>query len=261
MVLGLDVGNTNIKFGLFDGDELLHSWRMHSDVLKTADDYGINVTSFFNRVGLSLDCVSGIIISSVVPAINYTLEHMCKLYFSIKPLFVGPGIKTGLNIRYDDTKELGSDRIVNSVSAYTRFGGPLIVIDVGTALTFNAISSKGEFLGGAICPGIRIAMKSLAANTAKLPNVELAKPDRVINKNTTGCIQSGFFYGYVGLMDFMISKIRGELGEDDVKIVATGGLVNLIKGECAQSMIVDPTLTLTGLKIIYDKNIVEAENR
>ena len=251
MILGMDVGNTNIKFGLFDKDNLLHSWRMHSDVLKTADDYGINVTSFFNRVGLDLHRVDGIIISSVVPAINYTLEHMCKLYFDIVPLFVGPGIKTGLNIRYDDTKDLGADRIVNSVSAYSRFGGPLIVIDVGTALTFNVISRKGEFLGGAICPGLRIAMNSLAANTAKLPNVELIKPDSVIGRNTQGCIQSGFFYGYVGIMDYMIEKLRSELLEKDVKIVATGGLVNLIADECKEKMEIDPILTLTGLKIIY----------
>lgn len=255
MILGMDVGNTNIKFGLFDKDNLLHSWRMHSDVLKTADDYGINVTSFFNRVGLDLHRVDGIIISSVVPAINYTLEHMCKLYFDIVPLFVGPGIKTGLNIRYDDTKDLGADRIVNSVSAYSRFGGPLIVIDVGTALTFNVISRKGEFLGGAICPGLRIAMNSLAANTAKLPNVELIKPESVIGRNTQGCIQSGFFYGYVGIMDYMIEKLRSELLEKDVKIVATGGLVNLIADECKEKMEIDPILTLTGLKIIYDKNV------
>ncbi len=255
MILGMDVGNTNIKFGLFDKDNLLHSWRMHSDVLKTADDYGINVTSFFNRVGLDLHRVDGIIISSVVPAINYTLEHMCKLYFDIVPLFVGPGIKTGLNIRYDDTKDLGADRIVNSVSAYSRFGGPLIVIDVGTALTFNVISRKGEFLGGAICPGLRIAMNSLAANTAKLPNVELINPDSVIGRNTQGCIQSGFFYGYVGIMDYMIEKLRSELLEKDVKIVATGGLVNLIADECKEKMEIDPILTLTGLKIIYDKNV------
>ena len=254
MILCLDVGNTNIKFGLFDGDNLSHSWRMHSDVLKTADDYGINVTSFFNRVGLDLHIVDGIIISSVVPAINYTLEHMCKLYFDIVPLFVSPGIKTGLNIRYDDAKELGADRIVNSVSAFERFGGPLVVIDVGTALTFNAISKNGEFLGGAICPGIRIAMKSLAANTAKLPNVELMKPSSVIGKNTKGCIQSGFFYGYVGIMNYMIDKFRKELGSD-TKVVATGGLVNLISDECEEHMEIDPVLTLTGLKIIYDKNI------
>lgn len=254
MVLALDVGNTNIKFGLFDGNELKHSWRMHSDVFKTADDYGINVTSFFNRVGLDLHEVNGIIISSVVPAINYTLEHMCKLYFDVVPLFVGPGIKTGLNIRYEDAKELGADRIVNSVSAFERFGGPLIVIDVGTALTFNVISKNGEFLGGAICPGIRIAMKSLATNTAKLPNVELIKPDSVIGKNTQGCIQSGFFYGYVGLMDYVIDKLRNEVG-GQAKVVATGGLVNLIADECKEKMEIDPVLTLTGLKIIYDKNI------
>lgn len=254
MVLALDVGNTNIKFGLFDGDELKHSWRMHSDVVMTADDYGINVTSFFNRVGLDLHQVNGIIISSVVPAINYTLEHMCKLYFDVVPLFVGPGIKTGLNIRYEDAKELGADRIVNSVAAFDRFGGPLIVMDVGTALTFNVISKNGEFLGGAICPGIRIAMKSLAANTAKLPNVELVKPDTAIGKNTQGCIQSGFFYGYVGLVDFMIEKLRNEIG-GQAKVVATGGLVNLIADECKEEMEIDSVLTLTGLKIIYDKNV------
>ncbi|MBQ9625235.1 MAG: type III pantothenate kinase [Clostridia bacterium] len=253
MVLCLDVGNTNIKFGLFKGEELKHSWRMHSDILKTADDYGINVTSFFNRVGLDLHTVNGIIISSVVPAINYTLEHMCKLYFDIVPIFVGPGVKTGLNIRYDDAKDLGADRIVNSVAAFERFGGPLIVMDVGTALTFNVISQKGEFLGGAICPGIRIAMKSLATNTAQLPNVELIKPETAIGRSTTGCIQSGFFYGYVGMVDNMIEKLRQEvLG--DVKIVATGGLVNLIADECKEHIEIDPVLTLTGLKMIYDKN-------
>lgn len=255
MVLVLDVGNTNIKFGLFNGDNLEHSWRMHSDVLKTADDYGINVTSFFNKIGIELNSVEGIIISSVVPAINYTLEHMCRLYFDIVPIFVGPGIKTGLNIKYDDPKELGADRIVNSVAAYSMFGGPCIVIDVGTALTFNVVSKNAEFLGGAICPGIRIAMKSLASNTAKLPNVELIKPDTVINRNTNGCIQSGFFYGYVGMLDFMIEKLKSEIKDENVKVIATGGLVNLIANECKAEMIVDPKLTLTGLKILYDKNM------
>lgn len=254
MVLCLDVGNTNMKFGLYEGDKLLHSWRMHSDVLKTADDYGINVTSFFNRVQLDMAVIDGIIISSVVPAINYTLEHMCRLYFDQVPLFVGPGIKTGLNIKYDDPKELGADRIVNAVSAFHTYGGPLIVIDVGTALTMGAVSGQGAFLGGSIFPGLRISMRALASDTARLPHVELVKPEQVINRTTKSCIQSGLVYGYAGMVDYMIERMRGEMKEDGLSVVATGGLVNLIAEECRENIIVDPLLTLNGLKLLYDKN-------
>ncbi len=259
MIVCLDVGNTNIKFGLFDSDELKHSWRMHTDIYKTADDYGINITSFFNRVGMVLDDITGIIISSVVPAINYTLEHMCSIYFTnAKPIFVGPGIKTGLNIKYDDPKELGADRIVNAVCAYQTYKQALIVIDAGTALTFSAVSKNGEFLGGAICPGIRISMQSLASNTAKLPSVELTKPSSVISKSTKGGLQSGMYHGYVGLVNTILEKMLSELNdidEQNVKIVATGGLVNLISDECSFELIIEPRLTLLGLKMLYDKNM------
>lgn len=254
MVLVLDVGNTNIKFGMFQDEQLLHSWRMHSDILKTADDYGINVTAFFNRVGANMTDVDGIIISSVIPAINYTLEHMCKIYFNIKPIFVGPGIKTGLNIKYDDPKELGADRIVNAVSSLAQYGGPCIILDFGTAMTFGAVSQQGEFLGGAIFPGFRIAMKALASDTARLSTVELIKPKSVINRSTKTGIQAGMIYGYVGLCDYMIEKIRQELNTKNVNIIGTGGLVELIANESSEKIIVNPLLTLQGLKILYDRN-------
>lgn len=256
MILCLDVGNTNMKFGIFEGEELLHSWRMHSNVRQTADDCGIKMVEFFRHAQTDKKQITGMIISSVVPAMNYTLEHMSRLYFDgLQPIFVGPGIKTGLNIKYDDPKELGADRIANAVSAFHQYGGPLVVIDVGTAMTFNAVSRDAQYLGGSIVPGLRLALKSLATDTANLPHVELEKPGKTINRTTKSSIQSGLIYGYAGMIDSMIARYREEMNQPDARAVATGGLVNIIASECREKLIINPLLTLNGLKILYDKNL------
>ncbi len=256
MIMVMDVGNSNIKTGLFDNGELIHSWRMSTDRVKSADEYGITICAFFSHLGISTKEVEGIIISSVIPSINYTLEHMCDIYFEIKPTFVGPGIKTGINIMYDNPASLGSDRIVNAVAAYELYGGemPLLTIDFGTATTFGAVSKSGEFLGGAICPGIKISADTLTESTAKLPRIELVKPKTAINRNTIGCMQAGIIYGYVGQVDYIIRKMKSELG-GKAKVIATGGLSGLIAQETKAIDEVNPLLTLKGLYFLYKKNV------
>ncbi len=252
MILVMDVGNTNIKCGLFDGEMLEHSFRMASDVLATADEYGIQMVSFLSYLEIKPRDLEAVVISSVIPSINYTLEHMCRIYFEKRPMFVGPGIKTGINIKYDNPKELGSDRIVNAVAAYEMFGGPVITIDFGTATSFGAISKGGDFLGGAICPGIKISAEALTQNASKLPRIELSVPERIICKTTVGAMQAGIIFGYVGQVQYVIGKMQEELGAS--KVVATGGFSDLIAAqtECIDEVI--PTLTLIGLSKIYQKN-------
>jgi type III pantothenate kinase len=253
-LLAMDIGNTNIKLGVFDKDKLISSWRIQSKTGKTADEYGLMVGHLFERDGISLKDVNGIIMSSVIPSLNYTLEHMCLYYFGKKPIVIGPGIKTSINIKYDNPKEVGADRIVNSVAAYRLYGGPCIVVDFGTATTFNAVSKAGEFLGGAICPGIKISIDAMVANAAKLPKIELIKPDRVIGKNTITNMQSGIVYGFTGMVRYIIDKMKEELDSPQVKVIATGGLSELLFSENKMFDIVDRKLTLEGLKIIYDYN-------
>lgn len=256
MIIVLDVGNTNTKCGLFEeSGTLLHSWRMTTKIEQTSDELGITVTSFFRHLGLRTEDVTGIMISSVIPSVNYTIEHMCRIYFHKTPCFVGPGIKTGINILYDSPRELGSDRIVNAVAAYEIYGGPCITVDFGTATSFGAISEKGEFIGGTICPGIKITADALTTNTAKLPRVELVKPKTVINKNTIGCMQAGILYGYVGQVDYILRKMKAELGGNP-KVIATGGLAATIASETKMIDIIDNRLTLQGLYRIYQKNMV-----
>lgn len=248
----MDVGNTNIKCGLFKESMLAHSFRMTTDIDATSDQYGIEMIQFFDYLKRAPEDVDGIIISSVIPSINYTLEHMSREYFKKKPMFVGPGIKTGINIKYDNPKELGTDRIVNAVGAYELFGGPVITVDFGTATSFGAISAQGDFLGGAICPGLRIASDALTENAAKLPRIELNRPQKVINKNTISSMQSGIIYGYVGQVQYIVEKMKAEMG--GAKVVGTGGFSGLIAQEtnCIDEII--PTLTLIGLEKIYMKN-------
>nr|WP_122011916.1 type III pantothenate kinase [Maliibacterium massiliense] len=255
MILALDIGNTNIKTGVFEQGELRTSWRMSTDLAQTSDEYGIKFHALLDFNGLSARDVQGAMISSVVPSINYTMEHMMRDFFDIKPMFVGPGIKTGLNIKYEDPREVGADRIVNAVAAYTLYGGPCIVIDFGTATTFAAVSKDGAFLGGAICPGIKVATEALVRNTAKLPVVELTKPATVINRTTIGNMQAGIIYGYVGQVDYIVSRMREELGAPDARVVSTGGLAHLIAGESRAVMTIDPQLTLRGLQILYARNV------
>jgi len=253
MILAMDVGNTNIKCGLFLNGKLLHSFRISTIIDQTSDEYGINMLGFFDYLNITPDQIKGIIISSVIPSVNYTIEHMARQYFKRKPMFVGPGIKTGINIKYDNPKELGSDRIVNAVGAYELFGGPVITVDFGTATSFGAISEEGDFLGGAICPGIKIASEALTSSAAKLPRIELIRPRTVINKNTVAGMQAGILYGYVGQVQYIVEKMKSELG--DAKVVATGGFSGLIAEETNVIDEIIPTLTLIGLEKIFAKNI------
>ncbi|MGB3367086.1 MAG: type III pantothenate kinase [Acidaminobacteraceae bacterium] len=254
MLLAYDVGNTNIVLGVYKDSKLLKYWRMSTDKSKSADEIGIIVDQLFRYEGLELKNVDSVIISSVVPTIMYSLQHMAVKYCDCEAMVVGPGIKTGINIKYDDPKQVGADRIVNAVSAFKKYGGPLIIVDFGTATTFCAISDKCEYLGGSILPGIKISSDALFEKAAKLTRVELIKPDHVICKNTTKSIQAGIIYGYVGSVEYIVAKMKEELGASDVKVVATGGLATLIDSEALCIDFVDKFLTLDGLCDIYELN-------
>lgn len=254
MILVFDVGNTNIVLGIYEGNKLLEFWRIATDMQKTADEYGILIKQLFVHESYKPEGVEAVVISSVVPTIMYTLEHMTRKYFNKEALVVGPGVKTGMNIKYDNPKEVGADRIVNAVAGYELYGGPLIIVDFGTATTYCAISKNGEYLGGAISPGVRISMDALYQRTAKLPRVELVKPETVICKNTVNSIQSGVFHGYVGQVEYIVRKMKKELGAENVKVIATGGLSKLIASETESIDVVNGLLTLEGLRIIYERN-------
>jgi type III pantothenate kinase len=253
MVFVLDVGNTNIKCGLFKDDQLVSSWRLTTNLEKTSDEYGVSILSFFSYLDINISDVEGIMISSVIPSINYTLTHMCQMYFDKTPLLVSPGIKTGINIKYDNPKELGADRIVNAIAAYEKYGGPIIIVDFGTATTFGAVNEKGDFLGGAICPGIKISAEALTLNAAKLPRVELTTPKSAIGKSTVTGMQAGLIFGFMGQVEYVINKMKAELG-DGVKVIATGGMSYMMDGEKKIFQEIDRLLTLTGLNILYKKN-------
>ena len=254
MVFVLDVGNTNIKLGLYEGRTLLHSWRIATDWNRTADEYGMVLTDLFSHVGRSPQDVEGIIISSVIPSMNYTMEHLCTYYFGIKPLMVGPGIKTGLNIKYDNPKEVGADRIVNAVAAHRKYAGPCIVVDFGTATTFGLVTEKGEFLGGCICPGIKIATEALVQRAAKLPKIELNFPENVVGRSTVTNMQAGVLYGYVGQVEYIIDRIKEESGFENAKVIATGGMADVIAKATDHIDVVDKLLTLEGLRLVYELN-------
>ena len=258
MILTMDVGNTNIKTALFTGPEMVKYWRMSTNIHSTSDEYGIRLTSMFAHEGVSVDEVEGIIVSSVVPTINFTIDHMLQNYFHKSPLFVAPGIKTGINIKYDNPRELGSDRIANAVAAYEEYGGPCIFIDFGTATTFGVVDENGSFLGGLICPGIKLSSEALVTGTAKLPRFELTKPDQVIGRTTLTNLQGGMYYGYVGLVKNIVRKIRQELGRE-AYVVATGGLALMIAEESKAIDKLDGLLTLKGLRLIYERNRTEGE--
>lgn len=257
MILVLDVGNTNIVLGVYKDKKLIADWRLSTASKRTADEYGTQVIQLFLHNKLDISDVEGVIISSVVPNIMYSLEHMIIKYFEIKPIIVGPGVKTGINIKYDNPKEVGADRIVNAVAVHEIYKKPSIIIDFGTATTFCSVTEKGDYLGGTICPGIQIASDALFERAAKLPRVELVKPDRVICKNTIASIQAGIVYGYIGQVDYIVCRMKKEmmeLGEKHPLVVATGGLAKLINEESRSIDLIDPILTLKGLRIIYEKN-------
>ena len=254
MILTLDIGNTNMKSALFDGQEMKEYWRLSTNRNRTSDEYGMAMMNLLNHYGIDRSQVEGIMMSSVVPQINFTIEHMCRNYFGIEPMKIEPGVKTGINIKYENPRELGSDRIANAVAAYELYGGPCITIDFGTATSFGAISARGEFLGGAICPGLKLAADALTERTAKLPRFELVKPDNVIGRNTVTNMQAGIVYGYIGQIKYLVNRMKREMGVPDIRVIATGGLAVLVAGESSVIDVMDGLLTLKGLRIIYEKN-------
>lgn len=254
LIFVLDVGNTNTVLGVYDGDELKYHWRIETSRNKTEDEYGMTVKALLEHVGLTFSDIHGIIISSVVPPIMFSLERMCQKYFHLKPLIVGPGIKTGLNIKYENPREVGADRIVNAVAGIHLYGSPLIIVDFGTATTYCYINEEKQYMGGAIAPGINISTEALYSRAAKLPRIEIARPSSIVGKNTVTAMQAGILYGYVGQVEGIVSRMKAQ-SDVKPKVIATGGLATLIAKESDVIDIVDPFLTLKGLQLIYTKNM------
>ena len=253
MLLAFDVGNTTIAVGIFRGKKLVKCWKIKTDRDRTADEYGASLLNLFRVSGFQAKAVTGAIISSVVPPLTAVIEDTCLEYFGAKALVVGPGLKTGMPILYEAPLEVGADRITASVAAFEKYGGPAIVVDFGTATTFDAVSEKGEYLGGAIAPGIQIAAEALYLKTARLPRIEIKKPKRAIGRTTVSSMQSGLYFGYIGLVTNTIEEIRKELGKN-ARVVATGGFGSQVAGELPLIEAYEPDLVLDGLRIIYDRN-------
>lgn len=253
MLLALDVGNTHTVIGIFKGEVLAGHWRISTHREKTVDEYGIAIRSLLEYGEFKADAVTGFAVSCVVPPLIPILERVARRYFDIEAFMIEPGIKTGMPILYDKPQEVGADRIVNAVAAFTKYGGPAIVVDFGTATTFDAISQRGEYLGGAIAPGIMISAEALYQRTAKLPRIEIRKPEAVIGKATVTSMQSGLYYGYIGLVEGIIKRMVKELG-GKVRVVATGGLSTVLSPDTKLIEKVEPDLTLEGLRLIYEMN-------
>lgn len=260
MLLVIDVGNTNTVLGVFDGKELKAQWRLSTDRRQTADEYGILIRNLFALDSVRVDQITGVMVASVVPPLNFVLEEMSTKYFHLEAVFLGPGTRTGMAIHYDNPQEVGADRIADSVAAFEKYGGPCIVVDFGTAITFDAISEKGEYLGGVIAPGIGISSEALFQQAARLPRVEIREPQHVIGANTVSSMQSGLFYGAVGLVDGILDRLSAVLGPK-TKFVATGGQAELVAAASKYKPPVDPALTLEGLRIIYERNLTAARHK
>lgn len=253
MLVVIDIGNTNITIGVYNQNDLIGTYRLTTWFKRTSDEYGFMLLSFLNASSIQVEQVNDIIISSVVPKINYSFTNSIKKYFHKEPIFIGPGLKTGIDIRIDNPSTLGADRLVDAAGAYYTYGGPCIVIDFGTATTYDVVSEKGEFLGGATAPGIGIISEALSSQAAKLPEIEITKPDKIIAKNTVKSMQAGVVFGYIGQTEYIIKKIKAEYG-CDMKVISTGGLGRMIAIETASIDIYDADLTFKGLKIIYEKS-------
>src|SRR5713226_2502547 len=276
MLLVIDVGNTNTVLGVFErvahrpGDDvttetaryerLVANWRVSSHLNRTVDEYGVIFRNLFSMDNLEVSSVHGIVISSVVPPLDSVLRQVCERYFNTKPLFIEPGVKTGMPVLYDNPAEVGADRIVNGVAAFEKYGGPCVIVDFGTATTFDCVSAKGEYLGGVICPGIGISADALFEKTARLPRVDIRQPARVIGSTTVGSLQSGLYYGYLGLVDGILERLRGEMGKE-ATVVATGGLAGLIGTGSKYIKHVDDLLTLDGLRLIWERNVAARSGR
>ena len=253
MLLVIDVGNSNIVLGIYDREKLLRDWRVSTDKAKTTDEYGILLHELFRLAGLGFKDITDIIISSVVPTLTGVLERLSISYFGFRPLVVGPGIRTGMPIQYDNPKEVGADRIVNAVAGYEKYRTSLIIVDFGTATTFDYVNRKGEYCGGAIAPGLMISTEALFQKASKLPRVDIVKPPSIIARNTVNSMQAGIYYGYIGLVDEIVTRIKTE-SRDTPKVIATGGLAALIAAESKCIEAVEEYLTLEGLRILHQRN-------